>query len=151
MAVIAITPLSLQEIRQFGVTHRGIVTYANLISDYVDATAKAIFPVAAGDQVSQFTYRLVTTFDGGATTSMLLIVGDGVVTNRYLVSKELHEDGTEIAYFSNVAATAPYTYEVADTVDAIFDVVTAAYSVLTQGQIDLYWKFASILKLDRGF
>lgn len=151
MAAITITPLASQETRALGFTHRGVVTYANLISDYTDATAKAIFAVAAGDYVGQFAYRLVTAFDGTSTTSLLLIVGDGGVTNRYLVSKELHNDGTEVLYFNNVAATAGFVYEVADTVDAIFDVVTAGYSDLTSGQINLYWTHASLLDLDRGY
>ena len=151
MPVITIAPLSLQEIRTLGFTHQGKITYSDLVANYVDNTAKALFAVAPGDEVGPFAYRLNTAFDGTSTTSLLLIVGDGVVTNRYLVSKELHNDATEVGFFHNAAATGPYIYEVADTVDAIFDAVTAAMTDLLTGEIHLYWKFASLLTLDRGY
>ena len=90
------------------------------------------FPV--GTKVGNCTLDLITAFDASdaAINSLLIEVGDGGDTDRYLTSTEVAADGTEIVAKSGSAATQPYSYAAADTVDVLFTVAGGASPLLSE-------------------
>ena len=102
-----------------GNAHKIVITHTNLDATWSSGAAQAIYTVAANQVVARAGFRLVTAFQGGGTSALALIVGDGNDTDRFIVSKSVHNDDTPITAWASNAATMPYAYTGADTVDAI--------------------------------
>lgn len=142
--------LSNEEAAKSGFTHKAIITYLDLVAK--GAVLTALFDLqayVAGVMFGGGAYKLVTTFDGGATATLKLDVGwDGATTDDpdgLIDNYELHEDGTEIKYGDAngaVFATLRTGYCALDagTLQALFTVTSANMDVLTQGEVHIYWR-----------
>lgn len=140
--------LSQEEQAKNGFTHRIRVTH----EDLTEATANtaqtiAIHTVAARDYVSDAAFNLVTAFkdaSDAALNTTTIIVGDDGNDDRYIVSTELNENGTEIVAFG-AASTARYAYTAANTVDAIFgSMADKSLSNIDTGEIDIFLKVSRL-------
>lgn len=137
--------LNSQEQAASGWTDKVVITHADL-TEATANTAQTIqmISVPAGAVVANAAYRLVTAFqdnDDNAFNSTTLIVGDGGDTDRFIVSKELNVDGTEVLYWASSAATSslPYSYAAADTIDAVFGSMAAKSLVnLDAGEVHIF-------------
>ena len=129
-----------------GFTHKAVLTYADLTETTVD-TAQTIelVTVELGSRVAEVSYLLDTDFtdaSDAAFNSTAITIGDGSSTNRFVVSKELNGNGTEIQAWStaNDVNSVPYTYLAADTVDIVFNSMSGkALNDLDAGQITIFF------------
>ena len=130
-----------------GYTHRVKLTHADL----TEATANTaqtiqILSVAIGDVVQDAAYKLVTKYEDASDNAFnvtSIVVGDGGSTSRYIPSKELNVNGTEIVNWATSAATntLPYAYLAADTIDVIFTSMAAKALVdIDAGEVHIFLK-----------
>jgi hypothetical protein len=137
--------LSLEEQAASGYTKKVVITHEDLTTSTAN-TAQTIemFSVPAGTVVSSAAYRLIDGFEDASDNALnatTLIVGDGGNDDRYIPSKELNENGTEIDEWATSAATntLPFSYLSADTVDAIFGSMTdKSLSDIDTGEVHIY-------------
>lgn len=142
--------LNSQERAATGWTDKFVITHADLTESAAN-TAQTIqlCSVAVGDIVSNAAYRLVTAFKDSADNALnttTLIVGDGNDTDRFIVSKELNENGTEVLYWAtaNATDTLPFSYTAADTVDAVFgSMATKTLAQLDTGEVHIFMRIAN--------
>lgn len=107
----------------------------------------AIFPRSgtfpAGFKARQAAILLITAFDASdaAINSLLAEVGDGNSTARLVAQTELAVDGTEVLNKGDAQTTAPFVYDVADTIDVKFTVAGGASPTLAEinvGEVEIY-------------
>ena len=136
-------PLSSQESRLY--THKIVLTHADL-TETATNTAQTIpvLSLAIGDVVSAAAYRLVTAFTDASDAAFnvtSITVGDGGAVARYIPSKELNSNGTEIINWatSQATSTIPYAYLAADNVDVVFTSMAAKSLVdIDAGEVHIY-------------
>lgn len=149
------------ESRWFGkATHKAILTYADLASNASATKTVAIAPggtatLPAGTVVQVVGVNLITPFDfsDAAINSCAITIGDGGSNNRFCVSTELAADGSYVSYFAPCAATAPYAYLVADTVDTFWTVSgggSATTEEATSGEVEIYLWVVDLNDLERA-
>lgn len=137
--------LSLEEQAASGYTKKVVLTH----EDLTEATANTaqtiqLFSVPANTVVSSAAFNLITPFEDASDNtynSTTLIVGDGSNDDRYIPSKELNVNGTEILSWATSAATntLPFAYVAADTVDAVFGSMTSmSLSNIDTGEVHIY-------------
>ena len=113
-------------------------------------------PYTAGTIVQQAAYRLVTAFDGGATSALALDVGhNGATTDdpdSFLDNYEVHADATEITAGDGngaVFATLRTGYAALDAgnYEATFTATGANLSTITSGEIHIFLKIVDLAKV----
>lgn len=142
-----IEKLSAESERAYGFTHKVTVVAADLTETTADtAQVIPIFPAsgsfAIGTIVSAAAYRLPTTFQDAsdaAFNSTAITVGDAGDVDRFIVSKELNENGTEIPYWASNASSFPYAYLAADAIDVTFNAMSAkALNDIDTGVLEIF-------------
>ena len=141
-------PLASEARAQTGFTHKIEITHADLTAAATTETL-ALFPQTgtfpAGTACQRVGFSLKTPFDGGATSTMTLQVGDGGDVDRLLPAVVVHEDGSEIDFgITNL----DHVYLAADTIDALFTATGANVSVLTAGAIDIFLAIVDLNDLE---
>lgn len=103
--------MSALEAAASGITHACVITHADLDNTSASGTPTqtlALFDVAAGDVVRCVGSRVLTAFSDTADSgqnSLTLELGDGNDVNRFLVSQQLNENGTEVMAKAGGGAT----------------------------------------------
>lgn len=92
-----------------------------------------------GTTISDCGLRIITNFDGGATSDLSVVLGDGNDTDRLLTATIIHEDATEVPAKAMGAVTIPYAYPITDTIDAVFTATGANLDALTSGEVEFYF------------
>ncbi len=150
--------LPIETMARTGFTHRFEITYADVaaISGATTAGAIVLAAYAAGKGIVNAAYRLVTAFDGGATSALALDVGwngattddpDGAIDNY-----EIHVDATEILFGdANGAGFATlrtgYFPLDAGNYEATFTATGANLSTLTTGEVHIYLGLVDLTKI----
>jgi hypothetical protein len=148
------TILSDQETRQTGFTHKFTIPYTDLTAAAVTQTV-TLTALTVGQLITNAAFRLVTPFDGGATTDMTLEVGwdtVGADPDGLIEAASVHLDGTEIlvgdatgAAFAAKRTGRPVV--AAQNATALFTASDANVSVLTVGEVDIFLAIADLAKL----
>jgi hypothetical protein len=135
-------PLSIQERITTGASHKAIITYEDLVDTAGTGKTLSIFTDGkARDIVDLAYFDLVTAFDGGATTNLVIDFGwngassddpDGLIDNV-----ELHADGTEI--LASTGTGTKYAAQEAFSLEAVFTATAANLDKLTQGEVHVYF------------
>lgn len=157
---VTLVPLSAEETRISGFTHKATVPYTTVVTVGAGNTTAsiAIMDVVAGDVVGPCGYVITEAWNDsdGSMNSIVIEVGDDADPNRHLASTgtQLAEDGTEVDYFAGVAlVTTPYAYVAANTVDVLFTVAGGANPTcaeITSGSVDIFLTKYNILQLATG-
>lgn len=141
--------LSSQEINRTGYTHKAVITYSDLVGTAATSLALTVGKAVLGTFVSKAGYRLVTPFDGGATTNLVIDFGYDYASltddpDAFIDNLELHLDGTEIlgsdgngAVFATLR-TGWYALEAAD-LEVLLTATGANLTALTTGEVHVYW------------
>jgi hypothetical protein len=153
---MTIRPLSAEETRQNNFTH--IVKINHLDLNDTAATTKTLSLITglrAGHIVTEAAFRLITPFDGGATTALVLDVGYDLAAgaddpDAILDNYQIHLDATEIfAGDGNGAIFAAnrtgYAFQESAKITALFTATNANLSTLTTGEVAI---FLSVLDLN---
>jgi hypothetical protein len=140
-----------------GFTHKYSITYADLVA--LGAVASGTVDLqtyVAGIAYRDAAYRLVTAFDGGATSALTFELGyNGATTDDadgLLDGYEVHADATEVLYgLANGAdfATLKTGYVALDagTLQATFAATGGNLNALTAGEIVVLVKRVDLTKL----
>jgi len=138
---------------QLGFTHRFEIPYTDLTGTASTSVAISLATYAAGKGVTAAAYKLVTAFDGGATSALALDVGhNGATTDdpdSILDNYEIHADATEVLYGDgNGAAFATlrtgYFPLDAGAYEATFTATGANLTVLTTGEVHIYLRIVDL-------
>jgi len=132
-------------------THLITITHEDL-TEATANTAQTIqmLSLPIGGVVKSAAFYLTTPFENTADNTLnttTLIVGDGSSTARYIASKELNLNGSEVIAWAspNSVDTFPYAYLTADTVDAVFGSMAAKSLVnLNNGEVKIYLEVSSL-------
>lgn len=142
--------LSLEEQAATGFTDKFVLTHEDLTESTANtAQTIEIYSAPAGSFVRSAGFVLNTAFEDASDNALnttTLIVGDGGSTARFIPSKELNVNGTEVLAWqtSNATDTVPYAYPSADTIDAIFGSMAAkSLSDIDTGQVSIYLGISS--------
>jgi len=141
---------SIQELSAYTDSIR--ITHADLTASSTTQTIQK--DVKAGDQVRSVAYKLHTSFDGGATSALTLNVGDGSDTDRFIDDPSIHADASAIVFGPQpVPATNSVgkVYAVDDTIDILFTATGANVSVLTAGDIEIFFNIININNVSDDF
>lgn len=148
--------LSNEEANRTGFTTKAILTFADLAAlGAVTSGAIVLAPYTAGTACQQAAYKVVTAFDGGATSALALDVGwNGATTDDadgLLDNFEVHADATEVLYgLGNGAAFATlltgYAALDAGNFEATFTATGGNLNALTAGEIHIYLKIVDLTK-----
>ena len=109
-----------------------------------------LITVEQGSVVQCVAYNLTDAFEDAsdnAFNSTTMIIGDGSSTSRFMASKELNANGTEILGWSdtNSVNTFPYVYLAADTIDAVIGSMAAkSLSNIDTGEVDILLNVVNI-------
>lgn len=154
-----VIPLCGDVVARTGFTHKVIIGFADLVAKAagggVTNVTIQIFPdigvasggtgFPAGGYVLAAGYRLNTAFDfsDAAIVSLLMEVGDGNSTARFVPQKELAIDGSHVDFWvsSNATSTIPFAYTAADGIDAKFTCSGGASPTIdetTSGEVEVY-------------
>jgi hypothetical protein len=157
---VTLIPLSAEETRLSGFTHKATVPYSVVVTvGSTNTTATiAIMDVAVGDVVDKFAYAITEawTDSDASMNSITVSVGDDGDVDRFgvVTGTQLAEDGTEIDYWHAVDVnTAPFAYNTANTVDVVFTVAGGANPTcaeLTAGSVDIFLRKFSLTALVDG-
>lgn len=138
-----------------GFTHRFEITYADLTTASTGHT-QTLAAYTAGKGVTNAATKLVTAFDGGATSELTIKVGwnggttdddDGIIEAR-----SLHADATYITYGDGTGAafaTKRTGYFPLDSGswEAVFTATGANVTALTTGEVHVYLKIVDLTKV----
>ena len=135
-------PLNDQERKLTGFSHKVYINYADLVTlGGANLTlSKTIFPFTgtfpAGTCVRRCGVRVPTYFQGGATSSLIIRVGDGNADNGVLADTQIHNSsGSKVTFWE---AANLVIYNVADTAEILFTAVGANLNALTAGEVEIY-------------
>lgn len=152
--------LSITDHRAYNANFCVTVTYEDIAALGANASATLqLFPktgtLPPGTCVRNVKLVLVTAFDfsDAGITSMLIEVGDGGDTDRFLASTQVAIDGTEVLYKGPSISTAPYTYDAADGVDLLVTVANGGSPLLnecTSGVLEIYLQVDDWRYMRRG-
>lgn len=148
--------LGEQEASATGFSHKFVVPYTDLTGTAGLTLAVPLIAYTAGTLFDKAAYKLVTAFDGGATTNMALDVGhNGASTDdpdSLIDNYETHLDATEVAYGDGngaVFATLRTGYAALDAgnIEATFTAIGANLTALTQGEVHIYLHLVDLAKI----
>jgi hypothetical protein len=130
---------------QLGFNRVARINFSDISAAATSATVKLSESVAVGSLIKNFSHRLVTPFDGGATTELTVKVGHNGAAidddDAYIVATSIHLDATEILCAVGAGTNNANGYmprEVTD-IEAVFTATGANTSVLTTGEVELRW------------
>lgn len=134
--------LGVEEMARYGATHKFVVTWEDLVATAGTAltvTLRASF--AARSRAQYVGHRIVTNFDGGATSELTVALGYDLASgtddaDAFLAATSIHEDGTEILS-SPVAITDVAT----DTVDGTYGAEEAAVIASLRTKLNTVMKY----------
>ncbi len=151
-----ITPLSAEEIRQTGFTHKIAMTYADFIAE-ASTVAFELFPklttstptFPAGTRVNDCAIYIPTIFVAASMTDLSIIIGDGGDTDRVLATAEIGGTSSPISAgtYYDAPTTIPHTYAAVDTIDIIATSTGADLSALTAGVLTIYLSVSNLSTL----
>lgn len=131
--------------RAYKITHEDLTeTAANT------AQTLTLENVKLGTVVKGAAFYLKTPFEDASDNALnttTIIVGDGGSTSRFIVSKELNVNGTEILSWAtaNATDTLPYAYVTTDTIDVIVgSMADKSLSDIDTGEL---WVFLEVAEL----
>ena len=145
-----------QEASAIGFSHKFVIPYTDLTGTAGLTLAIPVLAYTAGCLFDRAAYKLVTTFDGGATTNLAIEVGwNGATTDDpdgLLNDYELHEDATEVKYGDGngaAFATLRTGYAVLDAgnIEVLFTAIGANLTALTQGEVHIYLRMIDLAKI----
>lgn len=141
---------------RYGFTDKIIVTYADLSGTAATTKTITLAPYTAGLGITKAAYKLVTPFDGGATTNLALDVGhNGATTDdpdSALDNYEIHADASYVNYGDGNGAifatlrTGYYPLD-AGNYEALFTATGANLTALTTGEVHIYLGLADLAKI----
>jgi len=147
--------LTIEESKVF--THKVILYHTDLTAlGAVASGAIAIFPYTAGTFIHDAAFRLVTPFDGGATSALTLDVGhNGATTDdddSLINGIEVHQDATEVLFQDGngaAFATLRTGYAAADAgnIEATFAATGGNLNALTTGEIHIFLGVEDLTKI----
>lgn len=155
---MTITPLSAEETRQTGFTHKLDLTYADFTAE-ATTVAFELFPkltsstptFAAGTRVNDCAIYVPTIFVAPSMTDLSIIIGDDLDTDRLLTTTEIGGTSTPIGaatYWPTTPVTSlPYAYSAANTIDIIATATGAALSALTAGELTIFLSISDLSSL----
>lgn len=135
-----------------GYTHRIEIPYTDLTTAGT-AHTQTLLPYTAGKGITNAAFKVVTLFDGGATSELTLKAGwNGGTTDDddgIFEATSIHADATYIKYRSgNGAAFATkvrgYFPLDAGNYEVIFTSTGANVTVLTQGEVHIYLRVVDL-------
>lgn len=137
--------------RAGGFTYHVKITAADLTETTAN-TAQTIelITVEQGSVVQQVAYNLTVPFQDASDANLnttTIIVGDAGSTSRFVASKELNVNGSEVLAWTtaNDVNTLPFVYLEADTIDAVFGSMAAkSLSDVDTGEIDILLSVVNI-------
>lgn len=138
---MTIIPLSAEEHRGLGFTHKLVLTAADII-DKTSGTAFAVFSAAAGDYVRSVALRISDAFTFAAGTCAIE-VGDGGDAARFIASKDLKTLG----WAGQVQAKVPHVYAAADTIDVEVTVGAGDIADVADGQVEIFLEVLPLARL----
>ena len=148
--------LGEQEAAATGFSHKFVVPYTDLTGFAATSGAVALYAYTAGTYFAAAAYKLVTAFDGGATSALALDVGhNGATTDdpdSLIDNYETHVDATEVLYGDGngaVFATLRTGYCALDAgnIEATFTATGANLTALTQGEVHIYLAVTDLTKI----
>jgi hypothetical protein len=152
-----ISKLSAEETREYGFTHKVILTYPDLSAAATTKTVNLLTGLVAGHLITGAAFRLVSGFVGASVTNLTMEVGYDLAAgtddpNGIIEAVELATAGTEIlagdatgAIFA--AKRTGFAPQEACTITALFTATGANLSVLTAGEVHVYLSVVDLTKL----
>lgn len=149
--------MSLTQSALLGFNAVKTVSYKDLV-ETSSGTAEdvALFNIASDSYVQEVGYYLNENFDGGATSTLVLTVGDDDDADGFITASVIHEDGTEIsskvgggAYYTvgtdvNTGNGKAYDNSASKTITANFNPTGGANTALTQGEVTFFAKIVDL-------
>ncbi len=144
-----------QEKNDTGFTHKYVIPYTDMTSTAGTGLTVTLDTYTAGTQFKDAAHKVVTAFDGGATSELTLKVGyDGATTDNddgLIEAVSIHVDATEVLYGgANGADFATklngYTALDAGILTATFTATGANLTALTTGEVHIYVKRVDLTK-----
>lgn len=136
--------LSLEEQAASGYTKKVVITHEDLTETTANTSQKIeMFSVPAHTVVKSAAFRLITPFEDASDNALnttTLVVGETDV-DRFIVSKELNVNGTEVLSWATaqVTDTLPFAFVAADTIDAAFgSMADKSLSDIDVGEVHIY-------------
>lgn len=127
-----------------GYTYHVKLTHADLTEETVNtAQVIEILTVEQGTVVQSVAYNLPVPFQDAsdaAFNTTAITIGDGNSAARFMASKELNVNGSEVLAWvtANDVNTLPYAYLAADTIDVTVGSMAAkALNDIDTGEIDI--------------
>jgi hypothetical protein len=137
--------LSLEEMAQYGATHKFVVTYEDLNTTAGTALTVTLRSAFAARSRAQYVgHRIVTNFDGGATSELTVALGYDLAsgtddTDAFLAATSIHEDGTEI-----LSSPVAITDVAADAVDGTYGAEEAAVIASLRTKLNTVLKYVGM-------
>lgn len=145
-----------QEQARTGFSHKFVIPYTDLTGTAATSLAIPVLAYTAGCFFDRAAYKVVTTFDGGATSALALDVGhNGATTDdpdSLLDNYEIHEDATEVKFGDAngaVFATLRTGYCALDAgnIEVTFTATGGNLTLLTQGEVHIYLRMIDLAKI----
>ncbi len=145
-----------QESAATGFSHKFVIPYTDLTGTAGVTLAIPVLAYTAGCFFDRAAYKVVTAFDGGATSALALDVGHNGATvddpDSLIDNYEIHVDATEVLYGDAngaVFATLRTGYCALDAgnIEVTFTATGANLTALTQGEVHIYLRMIDLAKI----
>lgn len=143
-----VLPLAQEEVLAKDITHVVTFEFTDLNTTAGLTKTLEILPVSAGRIGVEVTCRgfyVETAFAGTAT--LTLIVGDDGDTDRYLTAAVADMKTAGPVSVLPTIATQPFTYKVANNVEAIFTATTNNLDQLSAGKVHVFLKVVDLAEV----
>jgi hypothetical protein len=130
---------------QLGFNRVARINFSDISAAATSATVKLSVAVPAGSLLKNFSHKIITNFDGGATSALVIDVGHNGATiddpDAYIDNVSIHADGTPIntAVGAGASNVGGFLAREATDLEAVFTATGANTSVLTQGEVEIRW------------
>lgn len=152
-----LTKLSAEETREFGYTHKAIVTHDDLTAAATTETITLVTGLGVGHIIKEAAFRLVSGFVGASVTNLTLEVGYDLASgsddpNGLIEAVEIATAGTEILSGDATGAVfatkrTGFAPQEGCSITALFSATGANVSVLTAGEVHVYLSVVDLTKL----
>ncbi len=156
-----VTPLTSEEQRATGFTHKVVLTYADAAAA-TTAVGIAVLPYTAFTLIDRFAWYQSTVFDGTTVQATLSVGWNGATTDDpdgILQAVQISENGTEVMGSSGNGAAfgAPqsltdepltgYLALDAGNIEVVFTATAGSLSAFTSGEMHLFFRLVDLTKL----
>lgn len=141
---------TIEDHAMHGYTHKFVVKHSDLSAAATTETVQLLDDMIAGMVIEKVAYKVITQFDGGATSELVVDVGLDLDAgsddpDKFIDAVSVHADATPVDY--SIGTGTEYILLEGASLEVLFTATGANISVLDAGEIHIFARIIDINKV----